>query len=339
MNQELSRRLLALSSLAVSVTFSVATALAATEPEPAPAPAFVPVQASDVVYNLSASNLETHKYPTLQCQGTNWYFWEWGGSSGYYKSPQPNPLYGTDPSGQQFAAFSTVPSPDEPGKSAFKWELLATDPDTAGTGAKRCEFSLGWKEYSYPGKVLARRAGLPPNKDNWWGVAVRTEDWSSTAVSNDWQTLWQWHDAYGGGLPPFLTLLARGNTWTVQMAYDLSTTPTNSTLKKINLWSSPMPADTWARFVVKARKDLVMPTDSYVQVWLNGQQIVDYLGPFGYNVPQIDYAKVGVYHWLSTANTWNPSVLVRRMWSKGPVFVNDNDGMGYTWQSIDAALD
>jgi hypothetical protein len=287
---------------------------------------------------LSASQVDSYRYPTIQCQGNNWYFWDWGGQSGYYKNPQPNPLYGTA-DGQPFAAFSTVPSPGEAGKAAFQWELRATDPDTAGTGAKRCEFSLGWKEYSYPGKVFARQAGLPANTDLWWAVAVRTEDWSASASGNDWQTLWQWHDAYGGGLPPFLALLAHGQDWTVRMVYDMSPTPSNATLKTIDLWTASVSPDRWARFVVKARKDLVTPSQSYVQVWYDGKQIVDYHGPFGYNVPQMDYAKVGIYHWISAANEWDPSVPSRRMWSKGPVMAYDRAGAGYTWDSLDAALD
>ena len=36
------------------------------------------------------------------------------------------------------------------------------------------------------------------------------------------------------------------------------------------------------RFIVQARKDTVVPANSYVKVWLDGQQIVDYHGPFGY---------------------------------------------------------
>jgi hypothetical protein len=324
--KRLSLRLCALSSLAISFAAAATTA----------APAFPAVQAGDVVYKISASDLDSFKYSTVQCQGTNSYFWDWGGQSGYFRNPLPLAVIGSDSSGS-FFAFQTGASPDESGKSAFHWEVRPTDPDTAGTGAKRCEFSLGWKEYSYPGKVFTRQVNLPNNQDYWWGVAVRPEDWSASNGVNDWQVLWQFHDAYGGGLSPFLDLAVKGNQWVVQGAYDMSTTPKDSTTKKFALWSSTMPANTWARFIVKARKDLVTPSNSFVQIWLNGQQIVDYHGPIGYNVPQGDYAKVGIYKWISSANAWSPNVPARRMWSKGPVLVND--APGYSWQSINAILD
>jgi hypothetical protein len=296
-----------------------------------------PVYARDVVYRFSAATLDSYKDATLQCQGTNSYFWQWGGSSGYYTSPLPNPLRGTDPSGGTFWAFGTVTSPGESNRSAFRWELHPTDPGTAGTGAKRCEFSFGWKEYSYPGKVLTRAVGLPANQDNWWAVAVRIEDWSATNDVNDWQVLWQWHDAHGGGLAPFLNLSAKGSALHIQGAYNLSAEPKDSTTTRLSLWTGVKPANTWMRFVVKARKDLVTPAESFVQIWLDGLPIVDYHGPFGYAVPEQDYAKVGIYHWISTANVWDRAVFARRMWTKGPVQVTGR--AGYTWQSLDALLD
>jgi len=301
----------------------------------------VPVQAADILYNFSASNPDTYKHPTLQCQGANHYFWRWAYSAGEFINPPPNPLRGVAPDGSTFDAFSTVPSPGEPEgaapKSAFRWELRATDPDTAGTNAKRCEFSLGWKEYSYPGRVFTRQIGLPANEDYWWAVDIQAEDWTATA-SNDWQSLWQWHDAYGGGLPPFLALLTHGNEMLIELTYDLNSKPSHSTLQRRRPWViKNWTPNKWMRFIVKARKDLVNPANSYVSIWLDGTQIVDYHGPFGYNVPQMDYAKVGIYHWLSTANKWDPSVPSRVMYSKGPVQVRHQEG--YSWQSINQLLD
>jgi hypothetical protein len=301
-----------------------------------PAPAPVSVQHADVVYAASASNPDSYRYTGIQCQGTNWYFWEWGGSSARWASKQPDPVTGVA-SGTSFNAFSSVASPGETSKRAFRWELHASDPDTAGAGAKRCEMRMAWKEYSYPGKVFARQIGLPANKNNWWAVAVRTEDWSASARSNDWQILWQWHDSYGGDLPPFLDLAAKGNEWYLQATYDTHSTPSTSTLTRLTLWSGTVTPKTWQRFVVKARKDLSTPGNSFVQIWLNGKQIVNYRGPFGYHVTQLDYAKVGLYHWISSKNLWDSVIPARRMWSKGPVLVSDRSG--YTWQSINAMLD
>jgi hypothetical protein len=297
----------------------------------------VPVDPNDVVYDFSAAQLDSFRYATLQCLGKNSYFWQWGGSSGEYVSPLPNPLSGVGPNGVGFAAFSTVPAPGDDGHSAFRWQLYATDPDTAGAGAKRCEMSFGWKEYSYPGKVISRSVGLPANQDNWWAVAVRLEDLSGTDGTNDWQTLWQWHDGHGGGLAPFLDFAAKGSQLYLQAAYDLNPSPTDPTTTKMTLWNDMRPANTWLRFIVKARKDLVAPQNSFVTVWLDGQQVVDYHGPFGYNVVELDYAKVGIYHWISTANVWNPAVPARILWTQGPVQVHDANG--YTWQGIDALLD
>jgi hypothetical protein len=295
------------------------------------------VQPVDVLYKLSAADLDSYKYATLQCQGNNHYFWNWGGSAGSLQAVQPDPLQGVSATGAAFTAFATVPSPGEPGKAAFLWELHATDPDTAGANAKRCEFSLGWREYAYPGKVLSRQIRLPANEDFWWAVAVRPEDWRGTS-SRDSQILWQWHDGYGGGLPPFLSLITYGNRMVIQVTHDMSTTPRNSTLTRVVPWvQDNWTPNSWLRFVVQARKDLVNPANGYVRVWMDGRQIVDYSGPFGYNVTQPDYAKVGIYHWISAANLWDPAMPMRRMHSKGPVQVSHRDG--YTWQSIDRLMD
>lgn len=311
----------------------------------APAPGFVPVQAADVVYNLSAANAESYKYPTLQCQGDNHYFWEWGSYSGSYVAPAPNPLYGTDPVAGHFKAFS-IAEPDQPDlKPSFQWDVRKTDPDTASTGAKRCEFSFGWRVMSYPGKVQVDRVGLKANETHWWAVAIKAEDWSSTVADhhNDWQILWQWHDFGGPGLPPFLALHALGNEWHIQLAYDTSSRPSNGTLKKEWPWRGFVQPGTWNRFIVKARKDLVTPNNSFVQIWMNGNLIVDYKElPFGYNLPEADYAKVGLYKWFSTSptntpNVWHDSQPARRMWSKGPVQAKDRPG--YTWLSIEPLLD
>jgi hypothetical protein len=312
-----------------------ALATAGAQATTAPAPAPVSVQQSDIVYAANASDPNSYKYSAIQCQGGNAYFWEWGGSSGRWVTPIPDPVTGVD-SGLTFNAFSTVASPGESTKRAFRWELHRSDPDTAGTDAKRCEMRMSWNEYNYPGKVLARQIGLPANENNWWGVAVRQEDWSPSARSNDYQILWQWHDAYGGDLPPFLNLAAKGNQWSLQATYDTNSTPSNSTLTKMTLWTGTITPNTWQRFIVKARKDMTTPSNSFVQIWLNGTQIVNYHGPFGYQVAQMDYAKVGIYHWISTKNLWDTIQPVRRMWSKGPVLINDRSG--YTWQSVDAVL-
>lgn len=309
-----------------------------------PNPGVVAVQPTDVLYNLSAADPESYKYPTLQCQGDNHYFWNWGSYSGHYVQPPPNPLYGTDPALGTFTAFSIAPPQQAEEKPSFQWDVRKTDPDTSGQGAKRCEFSLGWRIMSYPGKVQVDRMGLKANETYWWAVAVKAEDWSSTVRNNenDWQILWQWHDFGGPGLPPYLALHAKGNRWFMQLAYDTNATPSNSTLKKLWPWQAEMRPGTWNRFIVKARKDLTTRENSFVQVWLNGTLIVDYHGPLGYNLPDADYPKVGLYKWFSvspttTPNVWHDSQPARRMWSKGPVQVKDR--AGYSWVSIDPLLD
>lgn len=61
------------------------------------------VQAADVAYNFSAGKPESFRYPTLQCQGNNHYFWTWTGTQGQPVVPAPDPLLGTSPDGTRFA--------------------------------------------------------------------------------------------------------------------------------------------------------------------------------------------------------------------------------------------
>ena len=88
---------------------------------------------------------------------------------------------------------------------------------------------------------------------------------------------------------------------------DTGTPSRDNTTGVVLLSTTQWQPDVWHDFVVKAKVDPSASGTGYVQMWLNGVQVVDYRGPIGYryNNPS-DYAKIGLYHWNTTTNYWHP---------------------------------
>lgn len=291
------------------------------------APAITP---ADIVYALNPADLTTYRYSTLACLGGNKYWWEWGGSSGRYLTTTLFPL--RDGTGMQRA--SVVADPDDRSSRAFELSVMPTDADTSGSGNKRCELALGWKEYRYPGKVLARTTALPRNRDFWWSIKFRLADWRAT---RDRQVIFQWLPGFSTTAGPILGLDVWGNTLRLEIHYDSGAAPSETTMTKLIPWTlTRWQPNRWYTMVFRARIDAATPAGGKLVMWLDGAQVLDYRGPIGFTVPtEGDYVKFGPYHWTGN-NPWDLSVVKRTGWYKGPALILDR--AGYTPAAIAAAI-
>lgn len=279
------------------------------------------IDPTDIVYALNPADLTTYRYSTLACLGGNKYWWDWGGSQGRYLSTTLFPL--RDEAGAMRAGV--VPDPGDAGALAFEFSVMPTDGDTSGAGNKRCEIALGWKEFSYPGKTLARTSALPRNRDFWWTLKFRLSDWRATS---DRQVIFQWLNEGASASGPMLALDIWGDKLRLELHHDFNSVPSSATTTRLIPWlQSGWQPDRWYTVAIKARIDSVVPANGRVAMWLDGAQTLDYRGPIGYASPSGagDFAKFGLYHW-TIGNPWDMKTVKRTAWYKGPALILDRAG-------------
>lgn len=268
----------------------------------------------DLVFVAAAGTPQRNRSGNLECMG------EIKPLSGVSA-----PLVGQDASGAREVKHAWVPESPTSARLVSYFAIRDTDPDTAGSGNKRCE-------YSYTGEGR----WVPWERDFWFGVSVKTSNLSGTY---DQQIVWQWHDgSRTQGVSPYIAAVVSGNQLSIQIRHNANKLFSQANTSFIKLYSTDSwRADTWYKFVVKARLNLNNNDSSHLKIWLNDMLIADYTGPLGYlySSPK-DYVKVGLYHWTNAGNDWNPAVPKREAWIKGPVMLYD--GPGYDQHTIGALL-
>lgn len=288
------------------------------------------VDPTDIVYKLEPADLSTYRYSTLACLGANHYWWEWGGSKGRYLTTTLFPM--RDDTGALRAGV--VSDPDDASRLAFQLSVMPSDEDTSSVGAKRCEIAIGWKEYRYPGKVPVRTVELPRNRDFWWTIQVRLADWRTT---HDRQVIFQWLNAEPTVPNPEMAMEVWGDKLRLEIHHDFGAAPSEPTMTKLIPWTlNGWESNRWYKVVIRARIDTVSPSNGKLAMWIDGKRALDYRGPIGFTASAGDYAKFGLYHWTNN-NSWDPSVVRRTAWYRGPALVLDRPG--YDAIKIGALID
>jgi len=202
------------------------------------------------------------------------------------------------------ARFTRVADPDDAAKWCWQWRTNKDDPDD-GTTSRRGEFSFD----ATGAKFSEQNACVA-------GLCLRMGDWRSTT---DNQVVFQIHAPDASPVAsPWLSFLVDDGIFKILLIYDANSTPSGGTTSNVYLYQNANWApDSWMRFVIEARED--WQGDGVVRILLDGEQIVDYAGPVGYNNQAVgpSYVKAGYYHWL-TGNAWDTSVATREVWNKGP---------------------
>lgn len=217
--------------------------------------------------------------------------------------------------------FGVVPDPLGSGRPTLAYRATQRDAQTAG-GIRT--------ETLHP---------TLPRSSNFWQVArLRFDDWSGTT---DNQIVFQWHDGWNASeswvLKPILAFYVVGDRLSIALNYDTASYPGGSGIKTVNVFQEEnTPAGQWWDIVVNARIDPF--GNGYLRIWRNGQQIVDYAGPLGFDEPNNeDYAKIGYYHWTNAGNAWDPRIPDRTVYVQHMSIVGDPSGQ-YRWADLQGYL-
>ena len=135
-------------------------------------------------------------------------------------------------------------------------------------------------------------------EDRWFGMSVWVPSWVDTSNVTSWNSIGQWHGSSGND-PGILhiwhdhedNLVIESRTANVSLPTDWWNYTTDTTH-----YSQPMPKDQWIDLVFNYRFDHT--ENGYLRVWMNGNQIIDYSGPFGFRHSagaSVAYIKLGSY--------------------------------------------
>ncbi|MCP3993345.1 MAG: hypothetical protein GY724_30050 [Actinomycetia bacterium] len=231
-------------------------------------------------------------------------------------------MVGSDIAGSDLR-FGLAPDPDGSGSDVLVLRTHHTDPKYAS--GQRCELSIGQDP-----------ARLEHDEVIWQSFSIRHTELSG---SSDKQIIAQWHDGdHTRSKTPFLAWYVQGGRLEIVGRHNASTEPKNETSTTHSLFvDNSYEGETWTDYVIQSRISHDPAQDPFVRIWRNGQLIVDYAGPLGYNQPGVtDYAKLGFYHWYG-GNDWDLAVPTRTVWIRYAGLVADGDG-SYTVESIEELM-
>jgi hypothetical protein len=186
--------------------------------------------------------------------------------------------------------FGRVPDPVDASRWALRFTVMPTDPLTAGSF--RCEAAFN-----------PSTSGLPRGRLFWHAYSMYLPDWR---ITNDEQQLAQWHAGDTSGLQPIYALLSRDGQMRLVMRTSSSPTPTPATVSTQVLWSTnSWTPNQWITVVTQALVSTDPAAAPFIRTWINGNLVVNYKGPVGYNQPTAQpYVKHGIYHWTNL-NAWD----------------------------------
>ena len=224
----------------------------------------------------------------------------------------PLPLGGT-------LRFGRVADPVDSRRWALRFTLMPNDPLTAGS--YRCETA-----FNYVTK------GLPRGKLFWHAYSIYLPDWRNTT---DEQQLAQWHAGDTSGLQPIYALLSRDGQMRLVMRTSTSASPTPSNVSTKVLWTTNnWTPNQWITVVTQALVSTDPAASPFIKTWVNGNLVVNYRGPVGYNQPTAQpYVKHGIYHWTNL-NPWDMRMTQRSVHFRRAALVLDPNS---AYQPMDLA--
>lgn len=216
--------------------------------------------------------------------------------------------------------FGKAADPFDTSKNAFLFQVAPGDPLTSGSHRSELEFPMN----------------IEPGKTYWIAYSVYVYDWGTLMNGDDALFGTQLHSGNSNlGLSPAFTVYTSGatggRTFQIYRQYSTNPSPTQSNSVVYRSQQFPLAFGQWMDFVFKFRESI--DNSGLLQVWMNGNQIMDYTGPLGYSTPGTkDYAKFGYYNWSS----FNSS---RKVLLRAPVLVQDPTGSKYTVDTLRAYVE
>jgi hypothetical protein len=199
--------------------------------------------------------------------------------------------------------------PANSARKAIVFQLAPSDPNTSGS--KRAEFKM-------PNNIEF-------GKTYWAAYKVFVYDWGtlSTSEASIFGTQLHSGDSSAGYSPSFGVYAINAGR---DMVIRVRGTGVSGT---INYAQRPIAFGRWVDFVFKFRQ----ATDSsgLVQAWIDGQQVVNHQGAFGWKTSYTDYLKFGYYNWSSFDSP-------RKVLMRNAVLVNDPSGSKYNADTLRAVI-
>lgn len=214
--------------------------------------------------------------------------------------------------------FGKVVDPLDSARQGLAFQVHPSDPDTSG--ANRTE--------------LRMPDNIEMDKVYWVALSVYVYDWGTLALEDRALFGTQIHSGDNSlGLSPSFSIytLANGRNFKIAARWSTDSKPTPSNSVGVNYAEQPIPFGRWIDFVFKFKHNTAGA--GFLQVWMDGTQIVEHQGNLGFNTPGFsDYAKFGYYNWSSEMNS------ARKVLLRAPTLVADPTGTKYTPEQLRAHI-
>jgi len=257
------------------------------------------VASSDIIAELSASKAIADE---------TWYGVNCYGQMGPLRNFPNGEIYGPRLPDGSTLRMGKAPDPLNTSRNVYMVKVGQNDVLTAG--GKRCELIAYGDDVTH----------LPMAQNIWFGVNVLVNQGQNMQGQDD-QIIMQWHTY---GFNPFFAVLLKDGKLRAQIRYNTlpNGTMDNSVLKTV--WNDSAPVQRrWMTFVVNARLSPFASDAPFLKIWRDGTQIVNYSGPISYNSSEYSSARVGLYHWVNSGNTWDPNSPVRSLMFTKSFFAKD----------------
>ena len=291
------------------ISVSVSNTSSTPTPTPTPTPA-TGIDAADIVAQGSGDiPFAQQKNYNGQVLGTYPYVTD---------IPETGIVGPTLPNGERLR-LGKAPDPLNPNRKALAFQLGPNDTATSGSHRSEIEFP----------------AVVELNKTYWIALSLYVFDWGTLTSGDEALFGTQVHSGNSNlGLSPSFSMVSYGSkggrTLQIFRTYANGSNPSSSNEVMYRYPEIPIRFGRWMDFVFKFRH----ATDSsgLLQVWMDGEQIVDYRGPLGFNTPGYrDYAKFGYYNWGNYDSS-------RKVLVRSPIMLKDPTGSKYGADTLRAAV-
>jgi hypothetical protein len=194
-------------------------------------------------------------------------------------------------------------------RKAFAFQVAPNDPLTSSS--HRSELRFG--------------NNIEFNKTYWTAFSVFVRDWGTLSSGDSALFGTQLHsgDDSSGYSPAFgLYTSNNGRNFQVQVRSKASST----TLRYAD---RPIPFGRWVDVVMKFKQNT--SGAGFLQVWYDGEQVVNHTGNLGFPVSAKDYFKFGYYNWSSFNSN-------RKVMLRSPIVVADPTGSKYSASTLRAYI-